>query len=69
MNIVNISRGTAELCQELLSQSSVPVAVPDANAKMARLVAAYQELIAALSASGNGQPAAGDPLMAQYPVR
>lgn len=43
-----MSPDTITLCLELLEQVSVPVTVPDAEAKMARLVAARQELLAAL---------------------
>jgi len=44
---MNISHDTISLCLELLAGVSVPVTVPDAEAKMSRLVAARQELIAA----------------------
>jgi hypothetical protein len=44
-----ISSDTIDLCLELLSTVSVPVTLPDAEAKMQRLVAARRELLAALS--------------------
>ena len=44
---MNISHDTISLCLELLAGVSVPVTVPDAEAKMSRLVAVRQELIAA----------------------
>jgi hypothetical protein len=43
-----ISPTTLNICLELLSQVSVPVTLPDAEARMQRLVAAHQELLAAL---------------------
>lgn len=45
---------TISLCLELLSTVSVPVTLPDAEAKMSRLVAARQDLLAALS-DGTGE--------------
>lgn len=45
---MNLSQDTIALCLELLSTVSVPVTLPDAEAKMARLVAARRELLAAL---------------------
>jgi hypothetical protein len=45
---MNLSPGTISLCLELLSGVSVPVTMPDAEAKMRSLVTARQELLAAL---------------------
>lgn len=44
---MNLSPDTINACLELLSQVSVPVTAPDAEAKMAVLVSARQELLAA----------------------
>ncbi len=49
---MNLSPDTISLCLELLAQVSVPVTVPDAEAKMSRLVAARAELLAALPRNG-----------------
>jgi len=45
---MTISQDTITLCLDLLSGVSVPVTVPDAETKMARLTAAHRELLAAL---------------------
>ena len=59
---MEISHDTINLCLELLSTVSVPVTAPDAVDKMTRIVAARQELLAALSNNGavtepDGHPA------------
>ena len=44
-----MSPETINICLELLAGVSVPVTVPDAEAKMRSLVAAHNELLAALN--------------------
>lgn len=47
---MNLSPETIGICLQLVSGVSVPVTVPDAEAKMSALAAAHRELLAALDA-------------------
>jgi hypothetical protein len=53
-----ISNDTINLCLQLLGGVSVPIMLPDAEAKMQRLVAARQELLAVAQACA--QPNSGE---------